>query len=116
MQAVRIDESQAEGAPVPLSIVQYVLRTKSFVMLDDAYQSGSFTFDPYIARNNTKSVLCLPVLGQNKMVAVVYLENNLMPGLFVALLPCIKFANVGNRHFHQGKVRGHANGQHTSSY
>lgn len=80
VQPVRIDEGQNESAIVPMGIIQYVLRTKTHVLLDDAVQSGMFTFDPYVASNGTKSVLCLPVMGQNKVVAVLYLDNNLMPG------------------------------------
>ena len=80
MQAVRVDETHLEAAAVPLGVVQYVLRTKSYVLLEDAFHSGNFHFDPYISKHNTKSILCLPVLGQNKMVAVMYLENNQMPG------------------------------------
>ena len=90
VRAVRIDETPVETSVLPLGIVQYVLRTKSCVLLDDAFHSGTFTFDPHVSKHGTKSVLCLPVLGQNRMVAVLYLENNLMPG-FLPLLPLFSY-------------------------
>ena len=95
MQAVRVDETQLEAAAVPLGVVQYVLRTKSYVLLEDAFHSGNFNFDPYISKHNTKSILCLPVLGQNKMVAVMYLENNLMPGFSpLLIIQFLSFASL----------------------
>ena len=40
--------------------------------------------DPYLNQNNTKSVLCAPILHQGKLAAILYLENNLSQGVFTA--------------------------------
>ncbi|MCB1180184.1 MAG: GAF domain-containing protein, partial [Leptospiraceae bacterium] len=67
---------------VPTSIINYVFRTKSFIVLDNAFQKGQFTHDPYIQLKETKSVLCLPLVKQGKLIGVLYLENNLTTNAF----------------------------------
>jgi predicted ATPase/signal transduction histidine kinase/GAF domain-containing protein/tRNA A-37 threonylcarbamoyl transferase component Bud32 len=64
------------------SIVQYVIRTHEPIILNDAIREGNFINDPYIQHHQTQSVLCLPLLNQNKLVAVLYLENQLAAGVF----------------------------------
>ena len=65
------------------SIVQYVLRTRDPVILDDAAAEHPFSTDPYIRQRQARSVLCLPLLAQAKFGGLLYLENNLAPGVFV---------------------------------
>ncbi|HEY5961983.1 MAG TPA: GAF domain-containing protein, partial [Polyangiaceae bacterium] len=64
------------AAEVCVDLVQYVSRTRETVVLDDACQKGAFQSDPYFQLNRAKSVLCLPVLHQNSLVAILYAENN----------------------------------------
>lgn len=87
MQPVRLDEMAPDAVPVPMGIVQYVLRTRAHVLLEDAAQTGMFTFDPYVMHYGTKSALCLPVLGQNKVMGALYLDNNLMTGTSLSTIP-----------------------------
>lgn len=58
------------------SIVNYTARIRDILILDNAAASGDFTRDPYVLRHLPKSVLCLPVLNQGKLSAVIYFENN----------------------------------------
>jgi signal transduction histidine kinase len=73
-----------DGSPrVPVSLVQYVLRTKERVILfTPATQAGKFSGDEYFARVRPKSVLCMPILRQAEVVGLLYLENNLLAGAF----------------------------------
>ncbi|WP_432738523.1 AAA family ATPase [Maridesulfovibrio sp. FT414] len=64
------------------SIVNYVLRSKDNIVLRDAGSQGPFTIDSYIIRIKPKSVLAMPVVNQQIMRGVLYLENNLSPGVF----------------------------------
>lgn len=64
------------------AIVNYVARTQESVVLDDAARSGQFTNDPYIRKNQPKSILCVPLINQSQIVSIVYLENNLTAGAF----------------------------------
>ncbi|MBN2739027.1 MAG: AAA family ATPase [Spirochaetales bacterium] len=65
-------------------IIQYVARTLEFVVINNARAEGKFQTNSYIKKNNVKSVLCFPVIYQNKLKGVVYLENNLSANVFTA--------------------------------
>ncbi|HEY9826659.1 MAG TPA: AAA family ATPase [Stenomitos sp.] len=69
---------------LPESITQYVIRTHEAILLDDATRKGNFINDPYIRHYQARSVLCLPLLNQSKLVGVLYLENRLVTGAFTA--------------------------------
>ncbi len=64
------------------AIVQYVARTKEHVVLSDASMEGIFKRDSYIISNQSKSILCIPVVDHNKLIGIVYLENNLSTHAF----------------------------------
>ena len=58
-------------------------RTHERVVLDDAAaDAGRFSGDEYLARARPRSVLCLPIRRQAEVVALLYLENDLVPGTF----------------------------------
>ncbi|QTA82393.1 Two component system response regulator/histidine kinase [Desulfonema limicola] len=60
------------------AIVNFVWRSRTPVVLNDAAHEGGFTADAYIAAARPKSVLCLPISGQGKCLGVLYMENNLV--------------------------------------
>jgi GAF domain-containing protein/class 3 adenylate cyclase len=64
------------------AIVNYVARTKESVVLNDATREGQFINAPYIKENQPKSILCVPLINQGKLISIVYLENNLTTGAF----------------------------------
>jgi len=64
------------------AIVNYVVRTKSSVVLNDASREGNFTRDPYILKLQPQSLLCAPLINQGRLAGIVYLENNLITGAF----------------------------------
>ena len=68
---------------MPDSILHYVARTCERVVLDDAAaDAGRFAADPYLARARPRSLLCLPIRREGRVVALLYLENDLAPGVF----------------------------------
>ena len=69
---------------IPLSLIHYVQRTKEDVVLTDATHHNRFTRDPYIAKKQPKSILCTPIIYQEKFVGLFYLENNLITGAFTS--------------------------------
>ena len=69
---------------LPESIINYVIRTHEYIILNDASCEGDFTNEPYIQNNQTQSLLCLPLLNQSKLVGVLYLENQLATGAFTS--------------------------------
>jgi PAS domain S-box-containing protein len=52
------------------------------VILDDALVRNPFSNDDYFRKHQLRSVLCLPLIKQTKVIGVLYLENNLAPYVF----------------------------------
>jgi len=68
---------------LPASILQYTARTQERVLLEDAAaDAGRFASDAYLMRTRQRSILCLPIRRQAELVALIYLENDLVPGVF----------------------------------
>ncbi|MEB3212907.1 MAG: GAF domain-containing protein, partial [Leptolyngbyaceae bacterium] len=72
----------ADCATIPVSVIHSVERTQETLVFDDAVSEPSFSTDPYIQRYQTRSLLCLPMLNQSQLIGILYLENNLSPGVF----------------------------------
>ncbi|HKN10572.1 MAG TPA: PAS domain S-box protein, partial [Pseudomonadota bacterium] len=75
------DEPVADSA-LPSSVLHYVVRTRETIILDDAAVENPFSTDPYVREHFSRSILCLPLLTQGKLIGVLYLENNLSPRVF----------------------------------
>ncbi|MGB7710505.1 MAG: AAA family ATPase [Microcoleus sp.] len=72
----------APGSVLPITVINYVERTHSDVVLSEATKEGLFTQDSYIKRQKVRSALCTPILNQSKLVGILYLENNLTSEAF----------------------------------
>ena len=67
---------------IPKSIINYVARTKENIIINNAMSEGNFTQDMYIQAHQPKSVLCIPIINQSKLIGILYLENSLITGAF----------------------------------
>jgi len=67
---------------LPESVLHYVLRAQDSLLLDDAVAANPFSADRYIGERHARSILCLPLINQAKLIGVLYLENNLAPRVF----------------------------------
>jgi len=65
-----------------LPAVNYVRRTKKNMLIDDVEREKDFQYNPYSIKQKIKSVLCLPVIRQSKLSAILYFENNIVTGAF----------------------------------
>jgi PAS domain S-box-containing protein len=77
--------SHAQPLPatvIPTSIVNYVNRSRSTVLLGDAAERNPFSTDPYFTRRHPRSVLCLPIVRQAELIGMLYMENDLFPYAF----------------------------------
>ena len=81
---VAVREEQATPSDLPQSALHYVVRTQQSVLLDDASSDNEYSKDEYVRQNRSRSVLCLPIVRQGKLVGVLYLENNLAPLVFTS--------------------------------
>jgi signal transduction histidine kinase len=66
----------------PSSIMNFVIHTRKSVILSDAYNDRRFGRDPYIVARKTKSLLCMPLIHRERLVSVVFLENNMSAATF----------------------------------
>jgi PAS domain S-box-containing protein len=81
---VRLQPPGSLAQELPEAIARYVVRTRSSVLLDDALSAHAFSDDAYLASTTPRSVLCLPLLKQGRLIGVLYLENRLAPRVFTA--------------------------------
>ncbi|MEH2229269.1 MAG: AAA family ATPase [Nostoc sp.] len=79
-QSLPVEDSQ----DIPLKLIYKVLHNRQTTMLIDASADRTLANDPYIIRQQPKSILCSPILHQGKLMGILYLENNLVTGAFTS--------------------------------
>jgi PAS domain S-box-containing protein len=79
---VSLRDTPISAAELPESVVRYAARTHESVILGDAAARNPFSTDEYIRAQQARSVLCVPLVKQSALVALLYLENNLAPNVF----------------------------------
>jgi PAS domain S-box-containing protein len=72
------------SAALPESLLHTVIRTRQSVILDDASAQNPFSADEYICQKRARSVLCMPLVKQTKLIGVLYLEHKLVSHVFTA--------------------------------
>ena len=82
--AVTVRRTAVTPSDLPQSALHYVIRTRELVLLDDASVENLYSQDEYLRRKYPRSVLCVPIVKQTKLVGVLYLENNLTPRAFTS--------------------------------
>lgn len=101
---VRVDTARNRRPPTanefPISVAQYVRRTREKLLLDDATVHATFSTDPYIAARRPKSALCAPIVRRGEVAGILYLENRLARGAFtpkrLALLEFLSAISLEN--------------------
>jgi PAS domain S-box-containing protein len=79
---IALRQTNITSADLPASVFQFVLRTRESLLLHDAAAHSSYSTDEYIRLRGTRSMLCLPLLKQSRLLGVLYLENNLARDVF----------------------------------
>jgi predicted ATPase/signal transduction histidine kinase len=77
LQAVPLENN----ANLPVKLIQYVKNTLTAIAIDDL-DTDLPVIDNYLSQHQPKSVLCLPILNQGKLVGILYLENRSTSGVF----------------------------------
>src|SRR5499426_1910401 len=80
--AVRELDQGILSTAAPESLLRYVVRTQEQVIIDDASVPNSFSTDAYLREKRSRSVACLPLAKQGKLIALLYLENKLASNVF----------------------------------
>jgi PAS domain S-box-containing protein len=79
---VELRQCSVAESQLPQPVLRYALRTKEPVLLQDASGQGAFAADSYVRQHHARSVLCLPILKQARLLGMLYLENNLSAHVF----------------------------------
>ncbi|MBE9181594.1 GAF domain-containing protein, partial [Oculatella sp. LEGE 06141] len=66
---------------VPIKLVQYVKNTQEVIVIDDL-KTELPILDEHLIQRQPKSILCLPVLNQGKLLGILYLTNQSTSGAF----------------------------------
>ena len=81
---VSVRQAGITPSDLPRSALQYVIRTRGRLVLDDASVRNLYSEDEYVRAKRARSVLCLPIVKQTKLIGALYLENNLTPCAFTS--------------------------------
>ena len=79
-----LNQKLEDAGEICKAIIRYVSRTGERVILANASQEGAFEDNPEIQVMQLRSVLCLPVIKQTRMIGIIYLENRLSEGVFTS--------------------------------
>ncbi|MEH2386789.1 MAG: AAA family ATPase [Nostoc sp.] len=80
LQSIFVEDS----ADIPHSLIYTVKRRlQPYVILDTTVYPALMS-DPYIIRQQPKSLLCTPILYQGKLLGILYLENNFSTAAFTS--------------------------------
>ena len=63
------------GAHLPVTAVDYVRRTHRELVLGNATDSAQYAKDDYVLDHDVKSLLCIPIVTEDRPLAMLYLEN-----------------------------------------
>ncbi|MBD2593805.1 AAA family ATPase [Nostoc spongiaeforme FACHB-130] len=80
LQRIPVEDSQ----DIPHKLIYKVKHNNQTVVLVDATADPLLANDPYIVRQQPRSILCSPILHQGKLMGILYLENNLTTGAFTS--------------------------------
>lgn len=70
------------GEKLAVSVLNFVLKTREYVVLSDAQNDSRFIADAYLKSGEVKSLLSLPIIHQSEVKGALYLENNLTTDAF----------------------------------
>jgi predicted ATPase/signal transduction histidine kinase len=84
-QPARVESiALSSSSEVPHSLIHSIKRSLQSVVILDATAHPTLATDPYVVKQQPKSLLCTPILNQGKLVAILYLENRITVGAFTS--------------------------------
>ncbi|AFY43615.1 ATP-binding sensor histidine kinase [Nostoc sp. PCC 7107] len=67
---------------VPRRIINYVKNTQETIVINDCQTDIPGVIGEYMLEHQPKSILCTPIINQNNLIGILYLENKLTSGVF----------------------------------
>ncbi len=82
MESEVLQNLPATPENIPIEILHFVERTREPLVLPDAIVDDRFNQSLYIRHNQIRSLACVPIILQDKITGIIYLENNLSSEVF----------------------------------
>lgn len=79
---IDIAQSAPSARSIPISVLNSVVKSKQPISLADAQSDAPEIHRAGLAERSVRSLLCLPLMRQGVLIGILYLENNLAPGVF----------------------------------
>jgi signal transduction histidine kinase len=76
------DPKKAYLVDYPESIINYVKLNKRRIIIPNTSKHYQFQHDPYLSQLPHSSIICSPIIKNNTLMAILYLENNQLPDTF----------------------------------
>jgi len=67
---------------IPIRLIQYVKNTLETVLINEGKTEVSGISEGYLLKHQPQSVLCVPLLNQGQLVAILYQEHLMVKGVF----------------------------------
>jgi PAS domain S-box-containing protein len=118
---VRVSLRQAPAQPelLPYSVLEFVRRTSERVLVDDATRRNLYSEDEYVRQSKPRSILCIPLIKQGRLLGVLYLENKVTAHAFtpdrVAMLDLLSSQaaiSIENARLYEGIQRENTERRH----
>ncbi|NER48450.1 MAG: GAF domain-containing protein, partial [Symploca sp. SIO1A3] len=71
-----------QESSVPIRVIQYVKHTLEPLLINEGQTEISGILEGYVLNYQPQSILCVPLLNQGQLVAIVYLEHPTTKGVF----------------------------------
>ena len=81
---VSLKEKTPDDCALPQPALHFVMRTRETLILNDAPTSDLLSQDRDVRERGVRSLLCVPIIKQAKLVGALYLENKLAPWVFTS--------------------------------
>ena len=82
LEATLSSESGENSAEISRTIIESVLQSKQAIVSMNAMEDPRFAGRQSVQFHNLRSVLCVPLLAQGKLLGIIYLDNRLKTGVF----------------------------------
>ena len=82
VESTKILQPLTQESFVPIRVIQYVKNTLEPVLIDESKTKISGILEGYLLQYQPQSVLCVPLLNQGQLIAIVYLEHPTTKGVF----------------------------------
>jgi len=82
--SMNMDNETPEDSMKELSttVINKVLHEKEVIMIKDALNDQEYEVKRSIINLKLKSIMCVPMIKENKVLGIIYVENRNIPGIF----------------------------------